>query len=130
MIALPRLSLAVWLGAALVVSVGVGVMLARQLAAAETACEARATEARLQGEISALRGRADLLNAQVALATADRADLMERLDEVHAAEVAALARLRRLVTALPTPTCAPGAARVEAWNSIGQGVPTTSESEP
>ena len=69
----------------------------------------------LQGEISALRGRADLLNAQVALATADRADLMERLDEVHAAEVAALARLRRLVTALPTPTCAPGAARVEAW---------------
>ena len=41
MIALPRLPLSVWLGAALAVSVGIGIVLARQWAAAEAACEAR-----------------------------------------------------------------------------------------
>lgn len=55
MIALPRLPLSVWLGAALAVSVGIGIVLARQWAAAEAACDARIADLSAQAQATADR---------------------------------------------------------------------------
>ena len=55
MIALPRLPLSVWLGAALAVSIGIALVLARQLAAAEAACDARIADLSAQAQAAADR---------------------------------------------------------------------------
>ena len=55
MIALPRVPLAVWLGAALVVAVGIALVLGRQLAASEAACEARIASLSAQVAEAAVR---------------------------------------------------------------------------
>lgn len=55
MIALPRVPLAVWLGAALAVSIGIALVLARQLAAAEAECAARIADLSAQAQATADR---------------------------------------------------------------------------
>lgn len=111
------------LGAALLLSIGGNLWLGHKVLTGKLECAHAAEVARLEGQAQALQGRTDLLGTQIGLVAADRASLVAALDDVQAREDAALARLRRLIGELPTPTCAPGAGRVEAWNSIGRGDP-------
>ncbi len=117
------LKLIVGLGIALFASVGANLWLAHKVLTGKLECAHAAQVARVEGIASAYEGRTDLLGAQIALAGADRATLLASINEIHNREKATLARLSGLIAKLPTPTCAPGADRVEAWNSIGRGDP-------
>lgn len=117
------LKLIVGLGAALALSIGGNLWLGHKVLTGKLECAHAAEVARLEGQAQALQGRTDLLGAQIGLVTADRAELMQSLTDIHKREQSTIERLRGLLGALPTPTCAPGATRVDAWNSIGQGDP-------
>jgi hypothetical protein len=111
------------LGALLIGSLGGNLWLGHKLLNAGTECENKALQAQLDAHIVALDGRVAALDQQIQLSAADRAELIAALNDVNATEAATLNRLRRLIGDLPTPTCDPGAERVEAWNSIGRGEP-------
>ena len=81
MIALPRLPLSVWLGAALAVSVGIGIVLARQWVAAEAACDARIAD--LSAQAQAAADRAESLALRIARESAAEAAAEQRTIEVE-----------------------------------------------
>ena len=76
MIALPRVPLAVWLGAALVVAVGIALVLGRQLAASEAACEARIAD--LSAQAQAAADRYESLALRIARESAAEAEAEQR----------------------------------------------------
>lgn len=107
----------------LLLSLGGNVWLSHKVLSARAECAAKAETARLEGQVAALADRSDTLGMQVQLVTADRTELLGALNQINEEQAASVARLRRLIGELPTPTCAPGSARVDAWNSIGRGDP-------
>lgn len=117
------IKLIIGLGAALFLSIGGNLWLGHKVLTGKLECAHAAEVARLEGTAQALQGRTDLLGSQILLASADRAELMQSLTDIHERERSTIERLRGLLGALPTPTCAPGADRVDAWNSIGRGDP-------
>lgn len=117
------MKLIVGLGLGLLLSIGGNLWLGHKVLTGKLECAHAAKLAREEGRSAALQGRADLLSDQVGLVVADRNELLQNLSDIHDNERATIARLRGLLGKIPTPTCAPGSARIEAWNSIGRGDP-------
>lgn len=115
----------VWLSAALAGSLWGNYRQFRDALQVEVVHEQALNTAVLQGQITALAGRADALDLQGRQLAADAQALLDSLGVIHEQEQTQLTTWRGFVRRLPPlPTgCGPGPERVDGFNSVMRSEP-------
>ena len=102
-----------WLALALAASIGGNLLQARAAIIEEAT-------APLERELTDLRHARQLESAMAEAAAAQHDQLLEDLDAIAARGARVEVRYVDRVRQLPAPACAPGAQRVEAWNTYAE----------